>query len=349
MSDLVKRWFRTVELSDHRVRIRVNYKNLGASLSRTRGWSECHSSWVLFLDDDVDIQKDLVLQYSKYVSQDSNVSGYVGKTNLTHNHSLVTNGVHWAQTSFFWHISDYCDVYELDVPWGVTANILFKWIPGMEFHTDFPKTGGGEDIQFCIELRHRLKQPLKPAKSAECTHPWWDNGHLWPIMKRHRNWALGDGLLLLKNPHLTYRAPPNFLELMLFIFIILIAASIGTGNYDQVILGFVILPILLALGETIGSIVFILWKRDTVYSDQFAKMRTGKWMSIVISVLIRGSSKLGQLQTILMNGRLDLLCCRFDWFTGILDHQPWENMIRELVTIVCHCTIIGIYLMLRIF
>lgn len=37
------------------------------------------------------------------------------------------------------------------VPWAVTANVAFK-NPTIEFDTRFPKTGGGEDIDFCLRV-----------------------------------------------------------------------------------------------------------------------------------------------------------------------------------------------------
>lgn len=173
-----KAWFRCIELYDNRVRIRVNDKNRGASYSRTRAWNECHSNWVLYLDDDTVIDENLVIEYYNKIKENDNVAGYVGFSELTYNHSIATNGVHFAQSSFFWHIAKFCDENNIPVSWGVTANIIFKWIPGVEFDLDFPKTGGGEDIQFCIELKDKLGLELRPAPKAKVTHPWWGDGNL---------------------------------------------------------------------------------------------------------------------------------------------------------------------------
>ena len=124
-------------------------------------------------------------------------------------------------------------------PWGITANLLFNrscnmhnMIPDgnmdnsddngyngnlnssllsdnmdLRFDDAFIKTGGGEDIDFCLKLR---KQPLKCVVTAVCHHPWWNNGNR--CYSHFYNWAIGDSLLIDKYPHFTYRNWPNVVE-----------------------------------------------------------------------------------------------------------------------------------------
>ena len=40
----------------------------------------------------------------------------------------------------------------LQVPWAVTANMAIRNLGGVEFDLRFPKTGGGEDIVFCLRV-----------------------------------------------------------------------------------------------------------------------------------------------------------------------------------------------------
>ena len=82
------------------------------------------------------------------------------------------------------------------------------------FDKDFPKTGGGEDIQACIKLKESNNNlPILPAPKATAIHPWWENNKL---LVRTYLWALGDYNLIWKNPKYTYYSFPNLIE-MIFI------------------------------------------------------------------------------------------------------------------------------------
>ena len=58
------------------------------------------------------------------------------------------------------------------VPWCTTANLAVRRTR-LRFEDRFPKTGGGEDVHFCLQLE---KWPMRPAPNAVVTHPWWKNG-----------------------------------------------------------------------------------------------------------------------------------------------------------------------------
>eukprot|EP01038_Epipyxis_sp_PR26KG_P007073 gene7073-9653_t len=76
------RWLRELERKDNsRLRVRMNMENLGASGSRNVGLEESAADWVLFLDDDVIPEEDLLSVYIEAIKQyGDQFNGFVGMT-----------------------------------------------------------------------------------------------------------------------------------------------------------------------------------------------------------------------------------------------------------------------------
>ncbi|KAH7320415.1 hypothetical protein B0J17DRAFT_723962 [Rhizoctonia solani] len=134
------------------VRIRVNKTNRGASASRNRGLTESSAEWVAFLDDDVDPSSDYLVASEKYIRQRPDAAGFVGNALFPVAHNIFTAAVHLAGVTYFWDIAN--KIAE-DVPWGVTANLIVRRNirDDVTFDLVFPKTGGGEDIDYCRQKR----------------------------------------------------------------------------------------------------------------------------------------------------------------------------------------------------
>ncbi|KAG1802208.1 glycosyltransferase family 2 protein [Suillus plorans] len=153
------------------IRIRINESNLGASASRNRGMKESAADWILFLDDDVTPQDDILIEAEKAI-----------------------------------RANPQADENESDMPWGVTANLIARRVQdGVEFDLQVPKRGGGEDIDFCRKKRDfsvaHGGEGFYPAPRVIATHPWWKNGQrsYW----RFYMWSKGDGGLMKLYPNLT--------------------------------------------------------------------------------------------------------------------------------------------------
>jgi hypothetical protein len=91
------------------------------------------------------------------------------------------------------------DLLQQKVPWAVTANVAFKNTP-VRFDPIFPRTGGGEDIDFAIKA---AAGQLIAVPSASVTHPWWKGGAR--DYQRFWGWAFGDGALGDLYPQYSYR------------------------------------------------------------------------------------------------------------------------------------------------
>ena len=135
--------------ADPFVRIRVNKANLGASASRNRGMKESAADWIHFLDDDVTPDEDLLVQTAKVVREHPDAAGFIGTSKFPTASKVFTTAIHLADITYFWDIARKRPE-DKDLPRGVTANLIAGRNPdGVEFNLIFPKTGGGEDIDFC--------------------------------------------------------------------------------------------------------------------------------------------------------------------------------------------------------
>lgn len=303
------------------VRIRINPQNLGASASRNRGMQESAAEWVHFLDDDVVPQQDILVEAEKRIRASPKAAGFVGNTFFPVADTIFKTAVHLAGVTYFWDIAN---KIANDLPWGVTANMIARRNvkDGVHYDIDFPKTGGGEDIDFCRRKRQYSLQHdgegFHAAPSVIVTHPWWDGGKrsYW----RFYMWSFGDGALVKKYPKYTYTDyAPNSAELLL-----LCACLITISTTCGVAFG-VWLPLLFA-GKFMGSVIMVniafdlyrhMWRnkeRTRAINSTFAD----PWlvMAIVESAFLRMASEMGRVAGMLARGEVFYLGTRFDWFTG---------------------------------
>ncbi|KAG6374427.1 glycosyltransferase family 2 protein [Boletus reticuloceps] len=200
------------------VRIRTNDKNLGASASRNRGMMESAAEWIIFLDDDIAPQPDLLIKAEKVIRANPGAVGFIGNAQFPPANSIFTTAVHLAGVTYFWDIATKMP-NETDMPWGVTANLIVRRNDDkVEFDLQFPKSGGGEDIDFCRRKRDLwfpgTQLGFHPAPDVVVTHPWWNEGKR--SYHRFYMWSKGDGGLVRLYPDLTYiDHAPNSGELLL--------------------------------------------------------------------------------------------------------------------------------------
>jgi glycosyltransferase involved in cell wall biosynthesis len=280
----------------YQIRIRVNEENSGASFSRNRGAQESHSDWILYLDDDVMPDENIIVAYADAILANPDKDGFVGKSILPKQFKPSTEAVHMAQTSFFWTVADYFE----KVPWGITANLLVRRNNKLKFDLDFPKTGGGEDIDYCLKIE---KWPLVSVPQAVVVHPWWDDGSRLKMWKRFFKWAKGDGLLINKHPRHSLRTLPNIWE-----WTIAIAVSsplLRTENLKYI-------PILWCAEFVNGTLWAYYHKDNCSYLTGVERLKIA-----FESNFPRNASELGHVACHISEGHLENLTKRFDWFCGL--------------------------------
>src|SRR5690606_22022415 len=80
--------------------------------------------------------------------------------------------------------------------WGVTANMMYRRssLGNLRFSNQFPKNGGGEDIDLPLRVCLRHKREFRCIKEAKVVHPWWNDGRAH--YDRFFRYGLGSGYLL---------------------------------------------------------------------------------------------------------------------------------------------------------
>ncbi|KAI0761748.1 nucleotide-diphospho-sugar transferase [Irpex lacteus] len=279
------------------VRIRVNKKNLGASASRNRGLLESAAEWVLFLDDDVVPDDDILSQLVNYIQSNPDAAGLVGNSKFPVADSIFTTALHLAGVTYFWDIAEKIDE---DVRWGVTANLAAsrRRQDGVVFNLSFPKTGGGEDIDYCRKKREfsisRGGTGFMAAPKAVVTHPYWNGGKrsYWRLYM----WSKGDGALIKLYPRHVSMAG------------ISMTAPVYRGLWS---LASVIL----------ANVIHDAYRHLIRHPERCQSIKTTihgiSWILAVLeSTFVRIASEVGRTVGILERHELSYILHRFDWFAG---------------------------------
>ena len=191
---------------DRTVRIHVMEVNSGASNARNAGLWQSFGDHAILLDDDVTPEAGLVDAYLGAIERHPGAAAYVGVTKLPVPQNLIQHAMAACRICYFYGVAE----EQANPAWGVTANLC---IPArtnpISFSRRYPKTGGGEDVDFCIRAQQCFG-PCVATPGARVLHPYWDN----PV-KQVIGWASGDVLCLDALPHSTFRAPPNWVEVAL--------------------------------------------------------------------------------------------------------------------------------------
>ncbi|RIA89158.1 glycosyltransferase family 2 protein [Glomus cerebriforme] len=331
--DILKRLYD----NDPFVRIRVNKTNLGASLSRNRGLRESNADYVLFFDDDVIPEKNILFECEKIIKKHPDACGFIGNSKFPPaTESIYTSALVLSGLTFFWGISE---IWDDDVPWGVTANLLVRrYNENVLYDPIFPKTGGGEDIDYCLKQRNCFIENVKNGKGFQAapnvivTHPWWNNGNrdYWRFYK----WATGDGALIYMYPELTYTdIAPNSIELLfgtILIFFVTMIISLFTATSiinDFTVLTFLSIPLVI-VSNIIADMHLHLTKQHykrvpTVDGYRYV-------LAMAESSIIRMMSEFGRLMGIIKRKEFNCIGKRFDWFVnrrkGTIKEEKLNNL-----------------------
>ena len=159
-------WLKQLAVDRFDVRVRINPENYGASHTRNVGMNESSAEFILFLDDDLVPSVDIIDQYvAAALEHGDKYDGFVGYSDLPAEPDRVfPTAVHFSGVSFFWRAAQKMQT----MPWGITANLFVRRENSPRFDVRYIKTGGGEDIDFCLKLR---RQPLLAVPKAIITHP----------------------------------------------------------------------------------------------------------------------------------------------------------------------------------
>lgn len=316
------------------VRLRVNKQNLGASASRNRGLQESSAEWVLFLDDDVTPEEDILVQAEKVIRSNPKAAGFVGTALFPVADTVAKAAIHLAGVTYFWDIARK-RADDTDLPWGVTANLIAR--RNMEdhivFNLAFPKTGGGEDIDYCRRKRDFSMahggDGFRAAPDVVVTHPWWSHGrrYWW----RFYMWSKGDGALVAMYPEFTYQqAAPTSAELLVMCVVTtmccctasLLLRGAKMHTFEIALHG--ARAILLLFMVNVLHDLYRHGLRNADRTEALDLSITGWRLTIAMieSTFIRIFSELGRLIGILERREFRVIGKSFDWFTNRAGDGP---------------------------
>ena len=316
--------------ADPFVRIRVNKSNLGASASRNRGMKESAADWVHFLDDDVTPEEDLLVQTAKIIREHPNAVGFIGTSKFPTASNAFTTAIHLADVTHFWDIARK-KPEDNDLPWGVTANLIARRnADDVDFDLIFPKTGGGEDIDFCRRKRDWMiakygqgSGGFHAAPAVVVTHPWWNNGQ--PALWRFYGWAKGDGALVALYSQFRYRdyAPSSGETLLLCLLTFFLGLLARSWNCVSLSLCGMVAVVMANVSHCAYQAAFPDYDR---WEFQQCTVTGPKYVfAVVMSAFIRMISEIGRTVGMLERGEIRCLGGRFDWFTGGGGRDPIAN------------------------
>lgn len=154
--------------------------NRGASYARNFGYNFSTADWIIFLDDDVIPDKNLLDVYAGGIRRYPGAKVFVGLTELPKSSNIWTQMLCACNVGYFYSIAK----QTVHPSWGVTANLMVRgsrYNSTIQFKEVYPKTGGGEDIDFVYQFKQwyndkRGGRVTVGIPEAKVLHPWWNSG-----------------------------------------------------------------------------------------------------------------------------------------------------------------------------
>ena len=279
--------------------------NQGASMARNTGLAQSFSDHAILLDDDIVPKNNIIDAYVSAIERYPDAKIYIGNTIIPKANTYIEKSIIASRICYFYGISTQVK----NPPWGVTANMCVKSRTNNKiwFLTNYPKTGGGEDVDFCLRYKSK-NEDICSVKNAIVTHPYWSNP-----FKQISGWASGDVLCLDFFPNKSFYCCPNWCESILFYLLYQIY------NFQKIDITVYFLIILVHFGFRFPTYF------TKSYEDERKSNNYNIFTSFIVGLIatlyptiqdfVRIISKIRRL-------RLTQLCCHFDWMDGQKDHIP---------------------------
>jgi LPS sulfotransferase NodH len=276
---------------DRTVRVHVMETNAGASNARNAGLWQSFGDHAILLDDDVTAQAGLVDAYLGAIERHPGAAAYVGVTKLPVPQTLMQQAMTACNICYFYGVAE----EQKNPAWGVTANLC---IPArtnpISFSRRYPKTGGGEDVDFCIRAQ-QVFGPCVAVPGARALHPFWDSP-----LKQVIGWASGDVLCLEALPHSTFRTPPNWVEVAF--------ACACAGRFDLCVL---------------AAIVEVAVLAPRFFYNAPRQNRIAVSLVATLPPMVQDVQR---LLSKILRLRLTQVCLHFDWMNGAGHHVTEKRL-----------------------
>ncbi|RPD38238.1 glycosyltransferase family 2 protein [Chitinophaga barathri] len=283
-------------VDNQRVFLSINPENLGAARTRNKAMEMGNAEWILFLDDDITVPANLLEIYAEAIRRFPKEIGFIGLVNMPPPHKAFSHAI---------VASGSMDIFKIakdrkSFAWGATANMMISRVAmgDVRFSEIFPKAGGGEDVDFFMNIRERNNfTDFKSLPEAAVEHPWWNNEA--SNFKRPFRYGMGNSWLPQLNPKYAYHDFPNTIETVFLALITGIAAAFLKPS---------LLP---AIGLFIGGVVLIEIVAGAVQS---AKRRAKPSIEVYFYLLLlRLIQEAGMFWGNISRGRLVGITERFNY------------------------------------
>jgi hypothetical protein len=293
---------------NYNVKVIQHSGNFGASAARNTGLDYSNADFVLLLDDDVTPDKHILDAYIGAIMRYPDARVLVGATHFPTPMSILTHAYFTSDLIGSFTMAE----KRRDPPWGVTANICVRGRTSKaRFHLDYPKTGGGEDIDYCIRSTKSFPNCMVAVPGALARHPWWGGGGIRSLV-HIKGWATGESQLLSAKvmDDYVYFAGPNGVEMALILPILTLWLALC---------GFEFHWLRLALVEHLVLILEACWHLSHVRGRLHVSIRDSVVMSTLIPVvaaLVIMFQETARLIAHLRAHNFKNLFWRFDWVCG---------------------------------
>lgn len=310
---------------ENRIKLLINPKNEGVPATRNKGILAGKSKWILFLDDDIQPQENLLLAYAEALHQHPDAIGFVGVTDFPDPFNAITTALEISGFTSHFSIAR----KEKAVVWAPTANVMLNRQKLNADLFDPALTISGEDVDFLARNSLQFNEKYIGVPKAVAVHPWWNKGAMQT--NRVYRYGLGASQIAAKEPvkSYTYRDFTNAPESILLL-ILCLPVALYTGHV-KVIVGLVLALILL---EFITS-----WLRV---------IDVGKTYSLAVTsqlVWIKNCYQVGYLVNSIRQGRLSGFAERIE--LGFIKPHPSPFRLNrwKIVRIVLLITLIILLLL----
>lgn len=183
------------------------------------------------------------------------------------------------------------------------------------FSKEYPKTGGGEDVDFCLRVKdlepyHSRNEAIVSVPEAKAKHPFWDD-----ILKQVMGWASGDVKCLSNLPQkYTFYTTPNWIEFIFFMAVCNIHNYVFMANvYSLYWLWKVSYSVLLIELFLTSTLAYPHTSKISAYPKRIVITFMAA-LPVISQDVVRFFSKLSR-------GVVVHLCLHFDWMDGQRDHK----------------------------
>lgn len=299
-------------------------ENRGASYARNTGFNYSTADWVLFLDDDVFPDRNILDAYAGAINRYPDAKVMVGLTELPQPCSLWTEMLSTSNVMYFYGIAK----HRSHPPWGVTANLMVRGSRHhrtVQFKRLYPKSGGGEDIDFVFQIKERYpgNGSVVSVPGARAVHPWWREGKV--CYSQICGWAWGDSLCITEWPEKTFLAFPNWVEFILLLFVYWIVMG---GSLNNVL-------------KTILAVCFVdhSWKLMQLYRRKAGRGIHRSLIAALGASTVISSQEIVRVLAVLRRCSIFSFCRRMDWFDGQAVIQVIDYQIRGAFLFFVYCAI----------